>query len=248
MLGRAGYYNQNSADGKENPASWPFKAIAAPIARSSASTRFRKICREEKEGAYIAPAELAQAALEARPWRARNEPCYRASSSANLMARGSPMKLQDLLSVVTVLLVLTSAASAQESAFKAGQTVYVVAMKISGQPDLSTERKLKDEFEKQKAFKVATSLQSADFVFLMLVEYEYNQMAAGGVGIGSEDIKSVAAFAVSPDAYTQHKSDLDNLRDKALWQISENNIIWRTGGLPKKIVKKFHENAAPKKR
>jgi hypothetical protein len=157
------------------------------------------------------------------------------------------MKLQDLLSTVAVLLVLASAASAQESTFKAGQTVYVVAVKSSGQPDLSTERKLKDEFEKQKAFKVATSLQSADFVFLMLVEYEYNQVAAGGVGVGGEDIKSVAAFVVSPEAYTRHKADLDNLRDKALWQINENNNIWRTGGLPKKIVKKFHENTAPKK-
>jgi hypothetical protein len=158
------------------------------------------------------------------------------------------MKLQNLFSVVAVIIVLAFAVFAQESAFKAGQSVYVVAVKSSGQPDLSTERKLKDEFEKQKAFKVATSLQSADFVFLMLVEYEYNQVAAGGVGVGSEDIKSVAAFVVPPDAYTQHKADLDNLRDKALWQISENNNIWRTGGLPKKIVKKFHENAAPKKR
>ncbi len=157
------------------------------------------------------------------------------------------MKLQNLLSAAAVLFALAAAASAQESAFKAGQAVYVVAVKSSGQPDFSTEHELKDEFEKQKAFKVATSLQSADFVFLMLVEYEYNQVAAGGVAVGG-DIKSVAAFVLPPDAYTQYKSDLDNLRDKALWQTGENYSFWRGGGLPKRIVKKFHANAAPKKR
>jgi hypothetical protein len=157
------------------------------------------------------------------------------------------MKLQNLLSAGAVLLVLVAAASAQESALQAGQIVYVVAVKSSGQPDLSTERKLKDEFEKQKAFKMASSLQSADFVFLMYVEYEYNQALVNGVGVGSEDIKSVAAFVIPPDAYTQHKANLDGLRDKALWQITENNGIWRTGGLPKKIVKKFVESAVKKK-
>jgi hypothetical protein len=158
------------------------------------------------------------------------------------------MKLQNLLSAAAVLFTLAAAASAQEPAFKAGQAVYVVAVKSSGQPDLSTEHELKDEFEKQKAFKVATSLQSADFVFLMLVEYEYNQVAAGSVAVGGGDIKSVAAFVVPPYAYTQYKSDLDNLRDKALWQTGENSSFWRGGGLPKRIVKKFHANAAPKKR
>jgi len=157
------------------------------------------------------------------------------------------MKLQNLLSVVAVILVLATAASAQESALKAGQTVYVVAVRSSGQPDLSTERMLKDEFEKRKSFMIATSLQSADFVFLMVVEYEFSQVMFNNIGAGSEDIKSVAAFVVSPDAYTQHKADLDNLRDKALWQISENNSPLRIGHLPKKIVKKFHENMVKKR-
>jgi len=149
------------------------------------------------------------------------------------------MKRQSLFSLVAML-IFSVAAFAQEPAFKPGQTVYVVAVKSSGQMDLATERKLKDEFEKQKAFKVATSLQSSDFVFLMLVEYEYNQTFVSGIGVGSEDIKSVAAFAVSPDAYTQHKADLSTLRDKAQWQIAENNGAFRGGGLPKKIVQKFH--------
>jgi hypothetical protein len=157
------------------------------------------------------------------------------------------MKLQNLLSAVAVVFALSAAASAQEFV-KAGQAVYVVAMTSSGQPDLSTEHELKDEFAKQKAFKVAPSLQSADFVFLMLIEYEYNQVAVGAVSVGSGDIKSVAALVLPPDAYTQYKSDLDNLRDKALWQTSENRRFLRGGDLRKKIVKKFHENAMPMKR
>ena len=48
------------------------------------------------------------------------------------------MKLQNLLSAVAVVFALSAAASAQESAFKAGQAVYVVVMTSSGQPDLST--------------------------------------------------------------------------------------------------------------
>ena len=158
------------------------------------------------------------------------------------------MKLQNHLTVVTVLLVLASAASAQESAFKTGQAVYVVAVKSSKQPDLSTERKLKDEFEKHKSFKIATSLQSADFVFLMVVEYEFNQVMFNNTGPGVEDVKRVEAFAVSPDEYAKHKASLNNLRDKALWQTSENKRFFRAGDLPKKIVKKFHANATPMKR
>jgi len=158
------------------------------------------------------------------------------------------MKLQNLLFVVAVLLLLASAASAQEYGFKTGQTVYVVAMRSSGEPDPSTEQKLKEEFEKRKSFIIADSLQSADFVFLMVVEYEFSQVMFNNIGSGSEAIKKVAAFAVLPDAYIQNKANLDDLRNYALWQMSENNNALRIGNLPKKIVKKFHENRAPKKR
>jgi len=157
------------------------------------------------------------------------------------------MKLQTLLSVVAVLLILASAACAQEAVPKAGQAVYVVAVKSSGQPDLSTEQKIKDEFEKHKSFKIAASLQSADFVFLIFVEYEFNQMMFNNVGAGVEDVKRVAALVVSPDEYAQRKNDLDSLRDKALWQTSENNNARRTGNLPKKVVNKFHEDTVTKK-
>jgi len=152
----------------------------------------------------------------------------------------NPVDWYIIITIVICLLFLLDAL-ARAQTVKSGQTVYVVAVKSSGQLDISTENKLKEEFQKQKAFKVVTSLQSADLVFLMVVEYEYNQAYVGGIGMGSEDIKSVAAFVVAPTVYTEHKADLDTLRDKALWQVTQNNNAWRTGGLPKKIVKKFHE-------
>jgi hypothetical protein len=157
------------------------------------------------------------------------------------------MKLQNPLSVVPILLVLASAASAQESVPKTGQTVYVVAVKDSKQPDPATERKIKDEFEKHKSFKIAKSLQSADFVFIAVVEYEFNQVMVNNIGSGIEEVKNVAAFVVSPGEYAQRKNDFYNLRDKALWQTSQNNNARRTDNMPRKIVNKFHEDAAPKK-
>jgi hypothetical protein len=158
------------------------------------------------------------------------------------------MKLQNILSIVAVLFVLASAAPAQESAPKAGQALYVVAVKDSKQPDLQTEQKLKDEFKKHKLFKIATSLQSADFVFLAVVEYEFNQIMFNNIGAGVEEVKNVAAFVIPPDEYTQHKNDLNNLREKALWQTSQNNNARRTGNMPRKVVDKFHEDTAPKNR
>jgi hypothetical protein len=82
----------------------------------------------------------------------------------------------------------------------------------------------------------------------MLIEYEFNQVAVGAIAVGSGDIKSVVALVLPPDAYTQYKSDLDDLRDKALWQTSENKRFLQGGDLRKKIVKKFHANATPMKR
>lgn len=139
-----------------------------------------------------------------------------------------------------------SAMSKEDFQFKKGQSAYVVALKSNGSPDFSVEEKLRKEFKSKKAFRLAQSLSSADFVFAMYVEYEYNQVAVSGIGIGSEDIKSASVFVVLPATYSQFKADLDNLRDEALWQFGKNNNMWRTGGLPVNIVKKFHKMALKK--
>jgi hypothetical protein len=119
--------------------------------------------------------------------------------------------------------------------FKPGQSVYIVAMKSNCSPDFRSESVLKEEFEKQKVFGIATSLQSADFVFVVYLDYEaYN---------GTDYLGSVTAFAVSPTTYTRFKSDPYNLRDEALWRSRT------TKGFPKKvepIVKMFHEDILKK--
>jgi hypothetical protein len=156
-----------------------------------------------------------------------------------------------ILSIILLLVILPIAFGYQdppkgEFEFKKGQSAYVVAIKSNGNPDLAVEQKLKKEFKNKKTFNLASSLSSADFVFVMYVEYEYNQVAVSGIGIGSEDIRSASAYVVLPAIYSQFKSDLDNLRDEALWQFGKNNNMWRTGGLPVNIVKKFHKMAVRK--
>jgi hypothetical protein len=119
--------------------------------------------------------------------------------------------------------------------FKPGQSVYVVAMESNCSPDFTSESVLKEEFEKQKVFGIAKSLQSADFVFVVYLNYTaYN---------GTDYLGRVTAFAVSPTAYTRFKSDPYNLRDEALWRSRT------TKGFPQKvepIVKMFHEDILKK--
>jgi hypothetical protein len=139
-----------------------------------------------------------------------------------------------LLTIVLTLAICPIATAYQDSSkgefeFKVGQSAYVVAIKSNGSPNFAVEQKLRKEFKSKKAFKLASSLASADFVFVMYIEYEYNQVTVSGVGIGSEDIKSASAFVVLPAAYSQFKTNLDNLRDGAIWQFSKNNNMWRTG-------------------
>lgn len=128
--------------------------------------------------------------------------------------------------------------STQSPPFKPGQSVYIVAMKSNCSPDFDIEFKLKEEFEKQKIFKVATSLQSADFVFLMYLDYGVNVSGGGSTFVsGFDHIKNVTAFAVSPATYTQFKSDLYSLRDEALWKwISREHIIKYKG-----VVQRFNQ-------
>jgi hypothetical protein len=110
-------------------------------------------------------------------------------------------------------------ASKQPLPFKPGQSVYIVAMKSSCSPDFEQERVLRDGFQKENVLKVATSLQSADFVFLVYLDYGVRVSSSFGDASGSDYIKSITALAVSPATYTQFKSDPYLLRDEALWKI-----------------------------
>src|SRR5262247_2423290 len=61
--------------------------------------------------------------------------------------------------------------SAQFS-FQPGQSAYVVAYRISGEPDFYMEGRVKQAFEKQKIFKSARKASESDFVFLLYSEYQ----------------------------------------------------------------------------
>lgn len=156
--------------------------------------------------------------------------------------------LRMIVPVLTLCILLPGhlALSQEDFQFEVGQTAYVVAMKTNGSPDFSTEQKIRKEFKNKKKFDLAPSLSSADFVFLMFAEYEYNQVVVSGVGIGSEDMKSASALVVLPETYSEYKASLYMMRDEALWQYTKNNNMWRTGGLPGNIVKAFHKDVFKK--
>jgi len=110
-------------------------------------------------------------------------------------------------------------------------------MKSNCSPDFASERELRYEFEKRKVFKVASSLQSADFVFLVYLDHGVRVV----FNTGNDYTKREYAFAVSPTTYSHSKTDLYNLRDEALWR-------WETEKDTKfkEIVKMFHDTTLRK--
>lgn len=113
-----------------------------------------------------------------------------------------------------------TAASPQPFSLRQGQTVYIVAytralVTVGADPEgnggyqkdffdfqLDAEKKVRDEFEKWRFFRVADKPSDADFVFL--VSYHYSTMEG---------------LVLPFDAYNRHfkeKFDLDALREAAL--------------------------------
>lgn len=144
---------------------------------------------------------------------------------------------QNLFKLSILLLTFTSMAATQSQSpdkpnpFKSGQSVYLMVMKGNCSPYFAGERELRHEFEKLKVFKIASSMQAADFIFLVYFD----------IGIYDFEYKRLYAFAVSPATYTKYKTDLYNLRDEALW-ISEKDDYLNY----KTIVKLFHDNVLKK--
>ena len=150
-----------------------------------------------------------------------------------------------ILFTLIALLAISIAASAQaKPSFKItpGQSVHVVVLRSTGAVDLAGETMIREEFEKRKVFKLARTEASADFSFMMVIQYEYNQVQIGAVGRGREEVKAVTAFALPKDIPDTGKADLDALRESALWQYSKNVNQWSFASLPKQFVKKFHED------
>ena len=159
-----------------------------------------------------------------------------------------------------VLLLSARAAEAQTPArqpfgLRQGQTVYIVAFTRTlitvgtdadgngGYPkdyfnfQLDVEKKVRNEIEKWKFFRVADKPSEADFV--LLVSYHYSTMEA---------------LAISFDAYDRHfkeKFDLDALRDAAYGRAISGPLKLPTlGRLSSRLVKDFRRKlpaAAAKK-
>jgi hypothetical protein len=118
------------------------------------------------------------------------------------------------------LLVLTLCAPAQENpaSVRFEQSIYVVAKRIDNSNlDLSVEAKARSEFEKRKKFTVAKSSANADFVFLLLTEYDSysgavltgNPSSITGVGTSYNYVKGITAVVVSAKDYREYKDNIE---------------------------------------
>jgi hypothetical protein len=147
-------------------------------------------------------------------------------------------------------------ASTNSYRFKKEQAVYVVAVKSVSRnlaissADLEVERRAKEQFKKEKAFRVVNVLNQADFVFFILVDDESSR---------TDEI----ALAVLTQDYRTLGKDLDGLRSAAIWQDSGHMKVGRHAALAgatvglsaifdrpsvsKGLVKQFHRDVFPRK-
>ena len=137
-------------------------------------------------------------------------------------------------------------AAPQPFSFRQGQSMYIVAFTRAlitvgadsegqgGHPkdffdfQLDVEKKVRDEIEKWKFFRVADKPSEADFV--LLVSYHYSTMEG---------------LAISFDAYNRHfkeKFDLDALRDAAYGRAISGPLKLPTlSRLSSRLIKDFRE-------
>lgn len=131
---------------------------------------------------------------------------------------------------------------------KPAPTIYLVALKIAdNKPDLAVEKKLTEDFAKQKRYSLAPSAAAAELVFVVFTEYDtYSAMsgaAAGGygsvAGVQQTYLKTATAMLVPVAAWTEHKSDLEKLKERSIWRGNAPGGFY--GAHITKLVKKFHE-------
>lgn len=137
-----------------------------------------------------------------------------------------------------------------EFSFQQGQAAYVVSIDTSTRDTsmssirLELERKAKEQFGKEKKFKVASSLKSADFVFLVAIDRD------------ARDFDEIALAVTVPD-YLANNSSIEKLRDAAIWQSDAHahrgkqaaigaatlgyGNLFRHPSVAKDLVKKFHQ-------
>lgn len=153
--------------------------------------------------------------------------------------------------VLAVALAPCMAAQTQQFQFSKEQAVYVVAVQGASRnlsvtsADLGVERSAKEQFKREKKFKLARKLGDADFVFFILID-------------GSSRDFDEVALVVLPSDYSEHGQSLDALRARAIWQETSHlkrgrhaalagatiglSVIFDRPSVSKGLVKKFHQD------
>jgi hypothetical protein len=158
--------------------------------------------------------------------------------------------------IATIVCLLSAFTQDKAPLFQPGQSVYVVAIKVdTSNPDLTVESNVRREFERKKKFPLAKSPATADFVFIVFTEYESEVSRTGRGRISSQDyLKHALALVVPAKEYSQHKADIDKLKEFALWQEEEMIRVALTSVLltpqsvsAAKLVKQFHDYVFKKK-
>ena len=157
-----------------------------------------------------------------------------------------------LAPALAILIIIIAAApgngqsNAPPSTFRSGQSMYIVAFRLTSQYpvileeapvdgqreyinyDLDAERKVRKRIEEWQFFRVAEKLSQADFIFLV-----------------SLDESSIEGLAIPFDAYRRHfkeKFDLDALREAAFGRYLIGPLKLPTlSRLSDRLVKQFRE-------
>lgn len=148
--------------------------------------------------------------------------------------------------VICLLIILEGIVFTQD--IKPSQSVYVVASRIdNAKPDLTVEAKAKREFQKRKKFDLAQSPTDADFVCLLLTEYDsysYGALAGNTTTLAGSSgtynyVRAITAIIVPAKAYAERKDDLEKLREVAVWQGAVTAGMREASA--SNLVKTFHE-------
>jgi hypothetical protein len=132
-----------------------------------------------------------------------------------------------------------------------GKSVYVVGVEAASRDlsltraNLEIERKAKEQFRKKRVFKIAQSLQEADFVFLVVLDAQ-------------SALFDESALVISPDSYVELGNNIDALRVAAIWQESAHfdrkkrlttmaTLGFKRVSIAKGLVNRFHEDAIGKR-
>jgi hypothetical protein len=131
-------------------------------------------------------------------------------------------------------------------------------------PGEGTDNELKirveEQFTKQKKFRLADSLEKADYVFLVQGEYVFhheNRSSGGGNGLtsvhegqGPNALARVRAVAIPASIYQQRPGKITRILDTALWRGEDLGAMNYDGTFDEasaeRLIKRFHKETLKK--